>query len=320
MAGKLQDGVAIAKIKETINLFCEYSFGDLVNNRREIVGRVHDARKNAALAWPDLIMNCFLHSASHYGVVKFLLDIALSTRFGDFTLLGVSSQNYPFYDLHVVMTKAFCNLDFAKDEYLMINDSFSSMMSAFLDEEGVHSAMSMELGIHDIEDRFVLRTKRLFYIIHEYHMSLDEIEPWLEKLPDASGGTLLNQKSKEQMRVIFSNAKVRIANSINLYVTNNTNSYNEYVREVAEYVADLWNIQATTNTQGHENELAAEDFGVLASSSQMNGTKSELGDSVIKSDGNEVKLEPAMFTRNDDEEELAGSEFTSLLSDDGRMG
>ncbi|CAA32439.1 structural protein P9 [Wound tumor virus] len=271
MSGKIQDGVAIRRMSDAILFFTNYTSRNLIDQRDITLSTLHTIRRNLGTCWSIALLNCWNETSSHAGVMRFILDIAFSLRFGDFTMLGACGNVDPFDDAGQIFLKS-CKATGRNDScFLTPSDNFGYYLVSFLNKEQLKCVVDMNVGIHNIEDIYVTRMESIMEFIYYYYTeSGRDVVNWLEKLESADAGLAAHAKSKRLMRAEIDLIRREILERTRLFINNNRNSFHDHHRELVRRYRTIWadvisdgdvveetSTEATTSAQ-HSTALSAE--------------------------------------------------------------
>ncbi|QIJ56925.1 non-structural protein [Scaphoideus titanus reo-like virus 1] len=186
---KMQDGTAIRRINDAITAFIAYELGETEKSASTVLNTLRNIRVHVGLAWPTILKYCFTHAASHMGVVRMLLDLATTEKIGMFTILASVGEHDPFNDVGLIFNKACAVLHLSDKDFLIIPDAFSTEVINFFDSQARNARISIENGLHDIEDKYVYRTNAVGSLLLSYISATVELKSWTESLAANSIGS-----------------------------------------------------------------------------------------------------------------------------------
>nr|AAT97061.1 unknown [Tobacco leaf enation phytoreovirus] len=241
MAGILQDGVAIRRIGDAISFFMKYTSGILQNNRHAELNALHLIRRNVGQCWAPTLMSCWIACHSHAGVMRFLIDIASSTRFGDFTLLGSCSLDSPFTDVELIFRKACSAMKLSDTCFITPPVAVVDAVNEFFYSEQLKSTINMSDSVHHIEEYYLTRMESVSSLLHTYYLNTQDLPvEWTANLPSADAGVSNEQKIRSQMELLIKVIREEILLAVSRFVALYEKHHNEHYRRLAASYKLIW--------------------------------------------------------------------------------
>nr|ADN64752.1 non-structural protein [Homalodisca vitripennis reovirus] len=238
---KLQDGTAIKRINDAIQIFQKYQTGEVSKSSSDHLNQLRNIRMSVGLAWPVILKYCFLHVSSHCGVVRFLTDLACTVKVGVFPIISSIGDFDPFDDVGLIFSKSCIALKISDSSFLTPPDFFASKLTLFFSAMSVNARVETDM-LHEIEDRYTYRTGVIGELLSVYMNATLNLDDWVVNLDE------LSQPTRAQMLTLLAQNRNMISNEIRSYVNKNLDHPSEHLAAVAKKYNQEWDIgQPTPN-------------------------------------------------------------------------
>nr|Q85446.1 RecName: Full=Minor outer capsid protein P9 [Rice dwarf virus (isolate O)]BAA02668.1 38.9K polypeptide [Rice dwarf virus]prf//1613134A genome segment S9 ORF [Rice dwarf virus] len=242
--GKLQDGIAIKRINDAITTFKNYKLDELEQGGSMAINTLSNVRAHVGLAWPAILRNCLIHTSSHLGFMKFMIDIATTWKVGAFTLLGSVGDEDPFTDVDLIYTKTCLHLGLKDNDFLQFPEEFAYEANSFLEAQSMNARVDMLTGVHNIEDKYVFRMQSISKFLKAYYTASEDVAYLTGFIkPDDSKDSIL---SAELLKAQVTSEVLRVRNLITTKIQKYINLYEDsqlpHFRQAALSYTQDWDV------------------------------------------------------------------------------